>query len=157
MKKWVVAIATVVIAVIVWQLWSLYHGIETKHEQVLDEASAKAKKQYHLKRVLHTTYYHGTHAYYVVEAVNQKGKKEYIWLPDGKGKSFVKSANEVWSKEKVQQFVNSHLHPKKLIDIRLGVEENIPIWEIAFIDQKGRYTFYDLRFDGKDWLKNIHL
>ncbi|HEX7064130.1 MAG TPA: DUF5590 domain-containing protein [Bacillales bacterium] len=157
MKKWSLIIAAAVVAALIWKSWSLYHGIETEHQRELTEAAETARQSHNLKQVLDVSYYHGTKAYHVVKAVNQNGKKIYIWIPEKKGKTFIKKVSQGWNKSKVRQFAKNQLNPKKLLDIRLGVESKIPVWEVTFIDQKDRYTFYYLRFDGQDWVKNIHL
>lgn len=157
MKKWGIVIAVVAAVVIIWETWSLYYGVEKKLDQEFAQASATARQHYHVKKILNVTYYHGTKAYDVVKAVNQHGKKEFIWIPYGKGKSYVRSARSGWGKGKVIQLVQQQLHPKKLISVRLGIEEHIPVWEVSYIDQNNRYTFYYLRYDNGEWLKNIHL
>lgn len=146
-----------VFAAVIVRACFLYSSIEGRHGHQLNQAAAKAKQQQHLKKVLNVTYYHGTNAYDVVEGVSRKGKKVYVWVPDGKGKPFVKPVDQGWSKGKVKQYAMSHLHPKKLISIELGAEKNMPVWEIIYIDQKNRYTFYYLRFGNGEWVKNIHL
>ncbi|HET7656686.1 MAG TPA: DUF5590 domain-containing protein [Bacillales bacterium] len=157
MKKWILTIAIFVFATVIWQAISIYHGIEAKLHSRLDHAAEKAKREYHLKKVLDVSYYHGTNSYDVVKAVNQKGQPIYVWIPNGKGKPFHKRVNQGWSKGKVMQYVQNKLHPRKVISVRLGAEESLPVWEVTYLDQNGRYSFYYLRFDNGEWVKNIHL
>ncbi|HEU5138907.1 MAG TPA: DUF5590 domain-containing protein [Bacillales bacterium] len=157
MKKWGVIIAVALLVAVIWDAWSLYDGIQTKQEREMAKASETAKSQYHLKQVLDVSYYHGSHAYHVVKAINQKGKTIYIWIPESKGQAIIKQADEGWTKAKVKQYAKDQLNLKKLIAIRPGVELNTPVWEVVFIDQKNRYTFFYLRFDGENWVKKIHL
>lgn len=157
MKKWIGVIVIAVLALLVWRSWALYDGIITPHAEEQDQAAAKAKKQYDFKKVFEVSDYHGSRDYHVIEAINDKGKKVFAWMPDGKGKSFVKAAGDGWSKDKVKQHVEQKLHPKKLIDIQLGVEDQVPLWEVVYRDQNNRYTFYYLRFEDGVWYRNIHL
>lgn len=156
-KKWVITIAALVALALIVQIVYLYSSVQGRLGNELDQAAAKAKQSQHLKKVLNVTYYHGTTAYDVVEGVNKKGKKVYVWVPDKKGKTLVKPVNGGWNKARVKQYAESHLHPKRLISIRLGAEKNIPVWEITYIDQNGRYAFYYLRFNNGEWVKDIHL
>lgn len=157
MKKWILTIAIVVFAAVVWQAFSIYHGLEANLHNRYAKASVKAKKTYHLKRVLHVSYYNGTKAYDVVTGVNQKNQKVYVWVPNGNGKSFLKKVNQGWNQQKVLQYVHTKLHPKKIISVKLGAEESIPVWEVTYVAQDGRYSFYYLRFDNGEWIKNIQL
>ncbi|HET7615475.1 MAG TPA: DUF5590 domain-containing protein [Bacillales bacterium] len=157
MKKWGIAIGAVVLIALVIKGVVLYHGVESRQQQIKKHAITEAKRKYDVKQVIKATTYRGTHAYVVVLGIDKNGKKTYVWLPRDKGKAYVKPASEGWSRQKVVNYVASKLDPKKIIDIRPGIEENIPVWEIVFIDHNGRYTFYYLRFDGQDWVKNIHL
>lgn len=157
MKKWIAVIAVALVALIVWRGWALYDGIITPHDEVQDQAAAKAKQQYDLKKILEVSDYHGSHYYHVIEATNQKGKKVFAWMPDGKGKPFIKAADEGWNKSKVKQHVKQKLQPKKIIDIQLGIEDKVPLWEVVYRDQDNRYTFYYMRFKDGVWYRNIHL
>lgn len=156
MKKWIWAVIIALFAFIIWQGWTLYDGIMTSHAETKNQAATKAKKQYDLNKVLKVSEYHGSHAYHVVKAI-KKNKKVFIWIPDGKGKSFVKAADKGWSKHKVKKYVKKKLQPKQIIDIHLGVEDEIPLWEVIYKDENNRYTFYYLRFKDGVWYKKIHL
>jgi len=157
MKKWVFTVVIVVLTAVIWQAFSIYHGIEANLNHKYASAARKAKNTYHLKKILHVSYYDGTKAYDVVKGVNQKGKKVYVWVPNGKGKLFSEKASQGWSKAKVMQYVKNKLHPKRVISVKLGAEQTIPAWEITYIDQKGNYSFYYLRFDNGEWMRSIHL
>lgn len=157
MKKWIAVIAAIVLALLVWRGWAIYDGIVTPHAEEHDQAAVKAQKQYDLKKVMEVSDYHGSHDYHVITAMNKKGKKVFAWMADGKGKSFVKAADKGWSKDKVKQYATNKLHPKKVISIQLGVEDQVPLWEIVYRDQNNRYTFHYLRFKDGVWYRNIHL
>lgn len=40
--------------------------------------------------------------------------------------------------------------PKEILKIKLGFENNIPLWEVTYIDDENRYSYYYLAFkDGQ--------
>ena len=40
--------------------------------------------------------------------------------------------------------------PKEILKVKLGVENNIPLWEVTYIDDDNRYSYYNLAFqDGQ--------
>ena len=39
---------------------------------------------------------------------------------------------------------------KEILKVKLGVENNIPLWEVTYIDDDNRYSYYNLAFqDGQ--------
>lgn len=155
MKKWIF-IMMGVLALIGWQLYMLYSGIVDGQAQKFAKAATTAQQRYDLKDVIDVTYYHGTVSYEVVKALNQHDETIFIWFPED-GEPFFKRASEGMNKSEVKQYALKTLNTKELIDIRLGAENNFPFWEITYIDENDRYTFYYLSFDGDHWVKTIRL
>ncbi|HET7629295.1 MAG TPA: DUF5590 domain-containing protein [Bacillales bacterium] len=157
MKKWGIILGIAVILAFGLKGWSVYHGVQTKQEAIKRQAIVEAKQEGKIDEVVTVTNYRGTKAYTVIYGKNEHGEEQYVWIPQSEGETIVKPANEGLSREEVVRYARQKLNPKKIIAVRPGVEEQLPVWEIVFIDQNQRYTFYYLRFDGKDWVKNIHL
>ena len=41
--------------------------------------------------------------------------------------------------------------PKQIVKVKLGAENDIPLWEITYIDQEDRYTYYYLEFQNGEY------
>jgi len=92
----------------------------------------------------------GKSSYAVVQGVDEKGEQIIVWVPEKKGNVLVRKKNEGISEKKALQIVAGERKPKELVKAKLGAENDVPLWEITYIDQEGRYTYYYLEFqDGK--------
>lgn len=169
MKKWLYIIPLLLV-IIIWQATTLY--LESMSYQKNGEKKAIAFAEVHVKDLSSITdaeYYHGRLAYTVLYGTNEKNEDIIIWVPDSKkkGKLIIKKTSEGWSKEKVKKYVIANQNPLKLKDIRLGAEvikdnrtnktETTPLWEITYIDQEKRFTYYFMKFDDGSFVKRYSL
>jgi len=168
MKKWLYIIPLLII-IIIWQAAQIYFDSMSYQKREEEKAIPYAKE--HVKELLSITdveYYHGKMAYTIVYGIADDNKEIIIWVPDSKdGRLITKKASEGWSKEKVKKYVIANENPLKLIDIRLGAEvikdnrtnetETTPLWEVTYIDQEKRYTYYFMKFDDGSFVKRYSL
>ncbi|WP_102345806.1 cell wall elongation regulator TseB-like domain-containing protein [Bacillus sp. Marseille-P3661] len=167
MKKWVL-IVSVLLIVAIWQATTIYLNTTKYQENAEQKAIEFAKKNSNIDVITDVEYYHGSLAFHVVYGQTETNKDIIIWVPENKdGNILIKNASEGWTKEKVRQHVENQQTPKKIIDIRLGAEamkdnrtEEIkitPIWEVTYIDQQNRYTYYFLKFIDGSFVKRYSL
>ncbi|MDZ5608942.1 DUF5590 domain-containing protein [Bacillus pseudomycoides] len=149
MKKWIFAIIIVIVAVVLYGVHVYNATMEKKipkESKVVEIAKEKAK----LTKVKTVDYYNGKSSYAVVQGVDEKGEQIIVWVPEKKGNVLVRKKNEGISEKKALQIVAGERKPKELVKVKLGAENDVPLWEITYIDQEGRYTYYYLEFqDGK--------
>ncbi|MBO1578443.1 DUF5590 domain-containing protein [Bacillus sp. XF8] len=149
MKKWIFAIIIVIVAIVLYGVHVYNATMEKKipkESKVVEIAKEKAK----LTKVKTVDYYNGKSSYAVVQGVDEKGEQTIVWVPEKKGNVLVRKKNEGISEKKALQIVAGERKPKELVKVKLGAENDVPLWEITYIDQEGRYTYYYLEFqDGK--------
>jgi uncharacterized protein YpmB len=150
MKKWLFML-TIVAAVGVWQLWLLYDDVFAEQNQAAQQAAQTAEQKFDLSSVENVSFYHGNEAYFVVKGTNSDDKATFVWIPQGKGGAFAKPADEGWSRQRVEEHIRKTKSVKKFIDIRPGVLNNVPVWEIIYIHTNGRYIIQYVTFEnGED-------
>ncbi|PEF74385.1 peptidase M4 [Bacillus pseudomycoides] len=149
MKKWIFAIIIVIVVIGLYGVHVYNATMEKKipkESKVVEIAKEKAK----LTKVKTVDYYNGKSSYAVVQGVDEKGEQIIVWVPEKKGNVLVRKKNEGISEKKALQIVAGERKPKELVKAKLGAENDVPLWEITYIDQEGRYTYYYLEFqDGK--------
>ncbi|CAI8700577.1 Peptidase M4 [Bacillus sp. IT-79MI2] len=149
MKKWIFTIIIVIVAIGLYGVHVYNATMEKKipkESKVVEIAKEKAK----LTKVKTVDYYNGKSSYAVVQGVDEKGEQIIVWVPEKKGNVLVRKKNEGISEKKALQIVAGERKPKELVKAKLGAENDVPLWEITYIDQEGRYTYYYLEFqDGK--------
>ena len=51
-----------------------------------------------------------------------------------------------WLNKLQEKAMSQKPKPKEIIKVKLGAQNDIPLWEITYIDQEDRYTYYYLEF-----------
>lgn len=149
MKKWILAAVLTLVAVI---LYSMYIYKDTMNGKLLGEAKAitVATEEANLTNITSVDYYHGISSYKIIQGTDTKGVHWIVWVPEKKGKVLIKKLNDGVSQQEAIQIVMKERNPKEIVKVKLGAESDIPLWEITYIDQEDRYTYYYLNFiDGK--------
>jgi uncharacterized protein YpmB len=121
---------------------------------------AEAKTKYPIKQVKIVSYYHGTKAYQVIHASLKTNENVYIWVPEKSGKPMLKKkASEGLSKkEAISAFKKLDYSLQKLKDVRLGMVDKTPVWQITFVDQNEEYNYVYLSYvDGHEVEHILHL
>jgi uncharacterized protein YpmB len=67
----------------------------------------------------------------------------------------MKKAKSGLSKDEAIQKLLQEQKPKKIISVRLGMEKNIPLWEIYYRSENNLINYYYVHFETGEWLKKI--
>jgi len=119
------------------------------------KALSLASKKVQLSEVNDFHLYNGLETINVIEGKNKKGEKIIVWIPEKSKKVFVKKAKSGLSKEEAVQKLLQEKDPKKIISVRLGMEKNIPLWEIYYRSENNLINYYYVHFETGEWLKKI--
>ncbi len=99
--------------------------------------------------------YNGMETVNVIEGKNKNGDNIIVWIPEKSKKVFVEEAKNGLSKEEAIQKLYNEKSPKKIISVRLGMENDIPLWEIYYRSENNLINYYYVHFDTGEWLKKI--
>ncbi|PFI22748.1 cell wall elongation regulator TseB-like domain-containing protein [Bacillus cereus] len=159
MKKWIFAIIIVIVASGIYGAYVYNKAMDKKipkESKSVEIAKEKAK----LTKVKSVDYYNGKSSYTVVQGTDEKGEQIIVWVPDKKGNVLVKKKSEgISEKEALQKLADQATgkgdepkpKPKQIVKVKLGAENDIPLWEITYIDQEDRYTYYYLEFQNGEY------
>lgn len=167
MKKWLLIIPLFLI-IVIWQATYIYLESMSYQKKGEQTAITYAKKNTNISQVTDVEYYHGKMAYFAVYGKSNHNEDMIVWVPEDKdGKMITRLAKQGWSKEKVRSHVMDSQNPLKIIDIRLGAEvmkdnrteeiETTPLWEVTYIDQQNRHTYYFIKFIDGSFVKRYSL
>ncbi|WP_066312963.1 DUF5590 domain-containing protein [Bacillus sp. FJAT-29814] len=154
MKKWILILIAVVIAALGTSI-KVYLSATEPLKDAQNKAIARASAQVHFSKVEDFHIYNGLETVYVIEGENQDGKEIIAWVPDKKGKIIVKKAAEGLTKQEAVQKLLEEKNPEKIISVRLGLEKNIPLWEIYYRSDNDLINYYYIHFETGEWLKKI--
>jgi uncharacterized protein YpmB len=154
MKKWIIFIILFVL-VIVGFLIKVYFKSVDPVNAAEKKAVALANKEISLKEIEDFHIYNGIETVNVIEGKSIKGEKIIVWIPENSKQVFVKKAMDGLSKEEAIQKLLQEKKPKKIISVRLGMEKNIPLWEIYYRSNNNLINYYYVHFETGEWLKKI--
>jgi uncharacterized protein YpmB len=153
-KKWILSIViffVVLIGILIKVYLSAMNPVKAAEEKAVLLASKKAQ----LTEIQDFHLYNGLETVNVIEGKNKKGDKIIVWIPEKSKKVFVKKAKNGLSKEEAVQKLLQEKNPKKIISVRLGMEKNIPLWEIYYRSENNLINYYYVHFETGEWLKKI--
>lgn len=151
MKKLLVGLILILV-VVIWQFCAIYNKVNHRNETIAQKAISEAKKQFNIRHVESTQEYRGDKAYEVLKADLSNGTKLWIWMPEnGKGTiPMTARVSDGYTKQEIVQAFQKNVSYKKIVSVKLGLENSTPVWEITYIDPNGAYVFsyYDF-YSGK--------
>lgn len=153
-KKWIL-ISSLIVIVFFAIFAKVYLTAREPVKAAEKKAVALAEKQANLKQVNEFHVYHGLETVNVIEGKNRKGEKIIVWIPEKTKKVIVKKAKSGLSREDAIQKLTQERTPKKIVSVRLGMEKNVPFWEIYYLSDNNLINYYYVHFQTGEWLKKI--
>ncbi|ETI66629.1 cell wall elongation regulator TseB-like domain-containing protein [Neobacillus vireti] len=154
MKKWILFIVLFIV-IIVGIMIKVYFSSVEPLKAAEKKAVALANEKTSLSKVVDFHIYSGLETIDVIEGKDKKGEKIIIWIPEKSKKLVVKKASDGLTKEEAIQKLLEEKNPKKIISVRLGMEKNIPLWEIYYRSENNLINYYYIDFESGEWLKKI--
>lgn len=99
--------------------------------------------------------YNGQETYYVLKGKNEKGTNIYVWIPEKEGRIIVRKQSDGASEKEVVSKLLEEKNPKEIISVRLGIEDNRPLWEIHYRSEGNLINYYYVDFETGEWRKSI--
>lgn len=154
MKKWIIFLVIFVLAFVA-VLIKVYFTAVSPLKAEEKKAVALAKDKVQISQVDDFHIYNGLESVDVIEGKNKKGEKIIVWIPQKTKKVFVKKAKDGLTQSEAIDKLLQEKKPQKIISVRLGMEKNIPLWEIYYRSDNKLINYYYVQFDTGEWLKKI--
>lgn len=114
-----------------------------------------AKQETDLSEAEDFNLYHGTETFYVIEGKDHDGTSIYVWVPEKKGKIVSLKQSDGISKNEAINRLKQEKNAAEIVSVRLGMEKNIPLWEIHHRSGSNLINYYYIDFKTGEWLKKI--
>lgn len=154
MKKWILFLVLFIVVVLGISIKVYFSSVEPV-KTAEKKAVALAKEKTALSKVVDFHIYSGLETVDVIEGKDKKGEEIIIWIPEKSKNLIVKKASDGLSKEEAVQKLLEEKNLKKIISVRLGMEKNIPLWEIYYRSENNLINYYYIDFETGEWLKKI--
>ena len=100
--------------------------------------------------------YNGTESFMTVFGVDENDEEIVVFVDNSIEDGFksLKVADGITAKEAIQT-VGEELTIGKILHVSLGIEENEPVWEVAFTGENGKLNYVYVFFESGQWWKRI--
>ena len=153
MKKWVILIST--FSLITISVISYFYYITIRSPIISEQIAASEFILEHTDAVTikQISYYHGINGYQVARALDINEEEIIIWVRNDFEEMVVRNAEDGLSKDEIINLAKTELAPKRINNIRLGLENGVPIYEINYLDQDNRFAYYYVTFKDGTFVK----
>jgi len=152
MRKWgFILIAAV--CIFIWIAVETYGSAVEPKRLAQSKALQRAKEEVEFAEIHDIHTYHGDQQYITIMGTDKADNHIIVWVPENEERVIVKKANKGITKEDAISKLKADRNPKEIISIRLGMENELPLWEITYIDRENRYSFYYLSFEDGTFLR----
>jgi len=154
MKKWF-WIAIIGVIILIGITVKIYLNATEPVADAESRATAIAKEETEITDITEFSLYHGSNAYYVVQGSNKKGQKLIAWIPEKGGKIVVLPADDGITKSEAINTLSNEVSPDQIIDVRLGMEKNNPLWEIYYRSNNDKINYFYIDFETGEEVREI--
>lgn len=155
MKKWIIWILVLLLIIIIWTGISIYQSALEPFNIAQSKGNDIALEKTAIETIEESYTYFGTKAYQVVIGKNDKGEKMMAWIPEKNGEIVTRfERNGITEKEAIA-ILKRERDPQEIRSVKLGIEDNIPIWEIIYIGSDNRLTYHKLYFETGKYRNSI--
>ncbi|AOH55489.1 DUF5590 domain-containing protein [Peribacillus muralis] len=153
MKKWLIIASILVLCFIGFVGGAYIKALQPKKEAG-SAAFKKAREEAGLRTMDDFYLYNGQDSYSVIIGKGENGTKKVVWLPEDKKKKLVvEDYKDGKSKKEILRIAEEKLNPQKIISVKLGMEKNVPLWEVTYLDESERFNYDYYDFKTGEWLK----
>lgn len=141
---------TIIITVIV------FYNANKPFSSVLEKAETIVLKAGNLQSVERSEIYNGTISMVTVYGKDDEGVEKAVFVEEKTGKILdtVVLKDGIGS-DKAIETVKSELKVDKILHVALGVEDDYPVWEVAFKSKNGKLNYVYVFFENGEWWKRI--
>ncbi|CAM3978940.1 cell wall elongation regulator TseB-like domain-containing protein [Lederbergia lenta] len=155
MKKWILLISSIVLIIAVVSI-VIYSKARAPFNNDREMAEKKAGKEAEIVSIDKYYIYNGSHTYYTIVGKDKAGVQKVVWIPDNpKEKLVIKKLSDGISEQDAINKLFNEEKPKEILGVRLGIEKDLPIWELAYLDEKSNLNYYYIHFDTGEWWRKI--
>ncbi|MEH7224316.1 DUF5590 domain-containing protein [Bacillus sp. JJ1566] len=155
MKKWIIGILILLLIITIWRGVNIYQTALDPLIKYEAKGNEIALDKTPIETIEDSYTYFGTKAYQVVIGKNDKDEKLIAWIPEKKGEIVTRFESDGITENEAVAILKKERNPQEIRSVKLGLEDNIPIWEIIYIGSDNRLTYHKLYFETGKYRNSI--
>lgn len=155
MNRKTVSILTVISLLMLLGFTWLFWKSQTKINQAEAEAVKLVEYDYSVKSVQDFDWVTLDQTYFSLYFKDQDDQQRYAIIEREGGKVHYFTPQEIISEEDAISITKGDMKPHKILEARLGLLEDKPVWEVTLKNDNGTLTYYYLNATNGEWVKKI--
>ncbi|MCW6659698.1 PepSY domain-containing protein [Aerococcaceae bacterium NML191292] len=155
MNRKTVSILTFICLLILLCFTWLFWQSQTKISQAESEAVKLVEYDYPVKSVKRFYWVTIDQTYFSLFFEDKDGQERYAIIARDGGKAQYYTPNDIISEEDAISIAKGDVNPHKILQARLGIMDDKPVWEVTFKNANGTLTYYYLNATNGEWIEKI--
>lgn len=101
-------------------------------------------------------WYNDKETYFTVVGQTEQNEELVVLINQDNGEVTSIPIEETISKQEAIQLTKQARQPDKVLEARIGIDNEIPVWEVSYRNENGRLGYYILALEDGEWLKTIN-
>ncbi|MFA9556186.1 DUF5590 domain-containing protein [Evansella sp. AB-rgal1] len=162
MKRWIFPFIVIILTAFIGLFYYLYMEIKEPLQSKQAHITQVALSETDLDSVKQVDFYHGRRSFQVIEGKDSNGEDMFVWIEELINENEGNTEPQIITRYKsegitigeVRSIVQSRLSITQLKSIKLGIIGNTPIYEVIYIDDANRHSFYYLTFEDGEYIRH---
>jgi uncharacterized protein YpmB len=150
-----ILILILLVLIVIGVFYKIYFSALEPVKIAEKKAVAIAERKVNISKIDDFHLYNGVETVDIIECKNKQGENLIIWIPEKSKKMIIKRAKSGLSKEDAIRKLEESKNPRRIVSVKLGMEKNIPFWEIYYLSKDNLINYYYVHFETGEWLKKI--
>lgn len=100
-------------------------------------------------------WYNDSETFFAVVGKTEEETELVVLINQDNGETTSIPVEETITKQQAIQRTREARQPAKILEARIGMDNNTPIWEVSYRNENGRLGYYILNLKDGEWLKTI--
>ncbi|WP_407390137.1 DUF5590 domain-containing protein [Carnobacterium jeotgali] len=155
MKKGILITSAVVMSVILVFSITLLMISQDPIKKAEKETVAIAKETAGLVKTTDFYWYNRDKTYFSVAGLNEADEEVLVIVAKDGGKTIVLNQDEFITEQQAKELTREDKGAVDILEARIGLEGDTPIWEISYKQKNGRLGYYVLTAKSGKWVSDI--
>jgi uncharacterized protein YpmB len=156
MKKWM-AFFFVFLIIIIWVGIDSYQHAHDYRDMQSKKAVQVAMQTEPQLKITDVSFYNGNKSYTIIYGMIDQQKRMVCVPTDRKDDVIMIDPTKGISADQAIDKLLQDRNPSVIKSVNIGIEQNVPIWEIVYLDKENRYSYYYVTFKDGQFIKRYTL
>lgn len=93
--------------------------------------------------------------YFSLDFIDEDNNQRYAIVSQDGGDTKYYTPKDIISKEDAMSITVNNVKPYKIMQSRLGIHENQPVWEMTLLNENDTISYYYLNATNGEWIQTI--